>query len=121
MMQPVLDPPVATIEGEQSLGIGPLRLEAGDPVGDFDGVFTLFPAFASDLANLLQTGPTRSKVARQFRAGDQRAALASTMPFVNDRGMSTGRITLTLLVGGKWPLRRRRPLRCHAATSVGYL
>jgi hypothetical protein len=101
MVQPVLDPPVAAIEGKQPPRVGPLRFKAGDPVDHFDGMFTLFPAFARDLANLLQTGPTGPEVARQFRGGDQSAALASAMPFVDDRGARAGRITSTLLVGGK--------------------
>jgi len=115
----VLDTPVATIEDEQPMGVGPLRFKAGDPVGDLDGVSTVFPPFASDLANLLKIGPSGPEVGRQFCRGDQRAALASAMPFVTDRGPRAGRSTLPLLVGGKPPRLRRKSLRCLVATSVG--
>jgi hypothetical protein len=52
-MKAVLDPPMAPVEGEQLLGISPLRLETRDPVSHLDGLSVLLSALARDLANLL--------------------------------------------------------------------
>jgi hypothetical protein len=119
IVQTVFYPPVPPIEGEQPLGVGSLRFKAGDPVGHLDRVFPLLPTFASDLANLLQTGPAGLQVGGQLRGGNQRATLASAMAFVDGREVSASRITLPLLVGGNAPRQRRKRLRCLARASVG--
>ena len=82
-MQAVFDRPVATVQFEQSLGIGSGRIKAGDPVDDFDagflfGNFGDFPLDGEDLS-----GVGEGQIIIQFRAGPDTAYFQSPMTLVS--------------------------------------
>jgi hypothetical protein len=121
VMKAIFDSPVASVECKQPLGISPLGFEACDAVGHFERVFAFLPAFARDLANLLQVGPVGLQIGGQFGRGDERTAFTSAMPLGDGCGLDASCIAPALLVGGKCLPRRQTRPRCHVAKLVGSL
>lgn len=82
VMALVLDMPMSTDQGEQPLGRGLLRVEAGDTVGGFLSYFARLDVdgLAMDAKDLDGVGEV--EVSLQFRADLDRAGFDATVPLV---------------------------------------
>ena len=57
VVQPIFDAPMPLGQFQESLGVGSLRREAGDPMHHLHRLFALFRSFPHQLESLLQTSP----------------------------------------------------------------
>lgn len=83
-MEFVFNSPMATVEGQQALGVGSFGTQAGNPVDYFDGRFAFFRTFADDFESLFQA--FKVLLLGQNGGGSQRSLLDASMSLVDRRG-----------------------------------